>query len=1130
MLCNRCQAENPDSNRYCEACGAALERQCAKCGHANRGTARFCGQCGIDLAASRGPVPNGAPRHEPGPPNIATHIRSSRFADGERKQVTILFADIRGSMQLIQALDPELALQRLDPGLHAMADAVRRYGGIVNRMQGDGIMALFGAPVAAEDHAIRACRAARAMLDAVAALGSPQIQIRVGLNSGEVVVRSMGNDISMEYDAVGSDAHLAHRVEQLALPGCAYLTARTLRLASGFVEARPLGLIEIKGIDAPIELFELLSIVERPRWDVRVAARTLSRFVGRDVEMALLLDAARHADFGRGRVVAAVGDAGMGKSRLVYEFCRSGAVRDWTILRVAALSYDRGTPYRVVSDLIRCWIGITESDGQAEIGRKLRQALASFGENAPVDLPALRSLLDLPVEDADWSDADPQQRRQRILRAVQVVVFRQAALKPTVLVIEDMHWADGESQVALDAVVEGAGAARLLIVATGRLEWHPGWTDRSYCSLIHVGPLEAAAAHALVHDILSGSPDLDVLRERLVEQTEATPLFLEEMARTLVESGVVVGEPVRYRLTRHPDDVDIPESVQALLAARLDRLPAEHRELLQIASVIGRRVPLALLRAVADVPEDRLRRQLAALQALEFLYETYVSTAAEYTFKHALTHAVAYESMLLRHRRGLHARVLDAIETGYPDRIGEFTERLADHAIKAELWPKAVDYCYRAGQRANFRSAYREAIPFFERALDALSYLPPDPAGIERGIQIRLGLRIALASTADLMRIRECLDEAEQLAETLADKPRLASIKGSQCTILTLLGAVHAAIDAGRRARSIADAINDPGLKINAGFALGQAYSFQGELRQAAAILNEDLPRILGDLRHAQLGTTGTPSVLCLSSLANTYSLLGDLARAFACAADACSIARETERAYDLSYANLAYGLARLTRGETDLAVESLEEALRHCRSGELRILFPSISRFLGQAYTLTGRVDDACALLGDAVAESRSKGLLAFQAWCGVSLGFALLAKGEQAAAGDVAVDALRIARDCGLRTVEVQALRLTAALCAARGDGAQEAGQRACRDALALANLIGMRPEAAHCHFELGELFRRSGAIDDARKELAAARDLFALLEMDPLAHVAEASLRALPGLPPSDHSDRVVRFRIA
>src|SRR6266567_2746065 len=410
MDCSACGASNPSESQHCRNCGVVLVERCASCGELVPFSNRFCGHCGAQRK-SAGFGTDGdsmaAPIHLP--QHLAQRILDSRGAlEGERKQITILFADIKGSTTLIEDLDPEDAELRLRPALDAMINAVHRYEGTINRVQGDGIMALFGAPLAHEDNAVRAAYAALEMQKGVRAACDAKIAIRVGLHAGEVLVRAIHNDLSVDYDAIGPTVHLAARMEQMASPGAIYCTANVMRMAEGFVEAQPLGQVSVKGIRQPIDLFQIVGPTSaRTRWEV-TAARGLTRFVGRENELAELQRSSKLVADGHGRVVAVIGQPGTGKSRLVHEFLQSPALFDWMVLKTAAVAYRRGTPYLAVSNLLRSWCEIPEQASAAEAKRRLHDTVAALTEGpSSTYLPALQSILDLPVVDADWPTLDP---------------------------------------------------------------------------------------------------------------------------------------------------------------------------------------------------------------------------------------------------------------------------------------------------------------------------------------------------------------------------------------------------------------------------------------------------------------------------------------------------------------------------------------------------------------------------------------------------------------------------------------------------------------------------------------------------------------------------------------------------
>jgi class 3 adenylate cyclase len=588
------------------------------------------------------------------PTHLAEKILTARHTlEGERKQVTVLFADIKGSTELIEGLDPEEARRLLDPALHVMMDAVHRFEGTVNQVLGDGIMALFGAPIAHEDHALRACYAALAMqaamqvyADEVRRAHGLALRIRVGLNSGEVVVRTIGNDLHMDYSAVGQTTHLAARMEQLAAPGSIMLAAPILRLVEGFVRVNALGPIPVKGLTEPVEVFELLGASAVRRRLQATAARGLTRFVGRDTEIEALHQTLERARAGHGQVVACVGEAGVGKSRLVYEVVHSHRTQDWLVLESASVSYGKATPYFPVIDLLKRYAHVEDHDDTRTVRARVTGQVLTLDERLQDAIPALLALLEALPDDSPFRQLDPPQRRQRTLEALKRLLLRESQVQPLLLVFEDLHWIDAETQALLDTLVDSLPTARLLLLVNYRPEYQLGWGSKTYYTQLRLDPLPPASADALSQALLGHDPSLAPLKQLLIERTAGNPFFLEETVRTLVETQVLVGASGAYRVARDLPTIQVPATVQAVLAARIDRLPLEAKHLLQTAAVIGHEVPLALLQAIADCSEEALHRSLTQLQGAEFLYETRLFPEREYTFKHALTHEVAYSSLL----------------------------------------------------------------------------------------------------------------------------------------------------------------------------------------------------------------------------------------------------------------------------------------------------------------------------------------------------------------------------------------------------------------------------------------------------------------------------------------------------
>ena len=782
MPCPRCQAENPVTARFCEECGARLALACPHCGAEVSPGKKFCRSCGAQLTApgtDHAPSPVVyTPRH------LAERILTSKAAlEGERKQVTVLFADLKGSMELLADRDPEDARKLLDPVLEHMMEAVHRFEGTVNQVMGDGIMALFGAPLAHEDHAVRACYAALRMQETVKRYAEGvrrehglTLRIRVGLNSGEVVVRAIGSDLHMDYTAVGQTTHLAARMEQLADPGSILLTPETLALAEGFVQVAALGPMAVRGLPAHVEVYELTGIsTVRSRLQA-TATRGLTRFVGRDADVEQLRRVLEQARQGRGQVAAVVGEPGVGKSRLVFELTHSHRVDGWLVLEAGSVSYGKATSYLPVIDLLKGYFRIGPRDPYRDIREKVTGKLLTLDRTLEPILPALLALLDVPVEDPQWQALDSRERRQRILDAVKRLLLREAQGQPLLVIFEDLHWIDSETQVVLDTLVESLPTVPLLLLVSYRPEYSHAWGSKTFYTQLRLDTLPPETAEELLDTLLGPDASLGALKRLLATKTGGNPLFLEESIRTLVETQALLGERGAYRLAQPVETVRVPPTVQAILAARIDRLPPDEKRLLETAAVIGKDVSFPLLQAIADESEETLRRGLSQLRTAEFLYETSLFPDLEYTFKHALTHEVAYASLLGERRRGLHARIVEAIEQLYADRLAEQTARLAYHAARGEVWLKALRYLRAAGNKAAARSAYRESVPYFEQALMALRELPEEPSLLVQAIDIRLELRNPLHTLGEFRSLLTRLQEAQTLAETARDQRRLGRV------------------------------------------------------------------------------------------------------------------------------------------------------------------------------------------------------------------------------------------------------------------------------------------------------------------------------------------------------------------
>ena len=842
MQCSRCRADNRSGRRFCAACGAPLATACSACGFANEAEERFCGGCGRPLASAEPPSPRVRAPDTYTPSHLAEKILTAKGAlEGERKQVTVLFADLKGSMELLADRDPEEAGKILDPVLERMMEAVHRYEGTVNQVMGDGIMALFGAPLAHEDHALRACYAALRMQESIRRYseetrrrsGTP-VSIRVGLNSGEVVVRSIGSDLRMDYSAVGQATHLAARMEQAALPGSIVITPTTFLLVQGYVDVRPLGPMPVKGVNGTIEVFEITGAGPVRRRLQALATRALSRFVGRDDELERLARTLEQAAQGHGQLVAVVGEPGVGKSRLFFEFTH-GHRASWLVLESGAVSYGRSTPYLLVVDLLKTYFKIGDCDDQRQVREKITGKLITLDRNLERSLSAFHALFEVGVDDPAWHASDPRERRQRTLDAVKRLLLAESRIQPLLLIFEDLHWIDAESQLFLNVLVDSLPTARILMLVNYRHEYQHTWGHKTYYMQVRIDPLHKESSTELLQALLGPDPGLDPLRRLLIDRTEGNPFILEESVRALVETGALTGERSAYCLARAVEAPQIPATAQAIIAARIDRLTPEHKRLLQAASVIGKDVPLDLLHAIAGQDEGELGSGLRELQATEFLYETRLFPDAEYTFKHALTHEVTYGSLLQDRRRALHASIVDAIERLNAERLGEYVELLAHHAVKGEAWDKAVGYLREAGTKAFLRSATVDAVGYLTKGLEVLERLPECPGRDREELASLLTLGPALHALKGLgaPEAERVFVRARSLSERTGETVPAFQALWGQWMVSAGLRRITPARRIGIELLTLAERANDRSLLLEAHHAMWATSFWLGELGAA---------------------------------------------------------------------------------------------------------------------------------------------------------------------------------------------------------------------------------------------------------------------------------------------------------
>jgi len=660
------------------------------------------------------------------------------------------------------------------------------------------------------------------------------------------------------------------------------------------------------------------------------------------------------------------------------------------------VSYGKATPYFPVIDLLKRYSHVDDSDDPRTIRAKLTGQILTLDETLHDTLPALLALLDALPVDSPFEQLDPPQRRQRTRDALKRVLLRESQVQPLLRVCEDLHWIDSETQALLDSVVESLPTARMLLLVNYRPEYRQGWGSKTFYTQIRLDPLPPARADELLQALMGTDTSLAALTPLLIARTEGNPFFLEESVQTLVETQVLVGERGAYRLAQPLASLQMPATVLAVLAARIDRLPPEEKRLLQTAAVIGNEVPLPLLHAIAALPEANLHRGLAHLQAAEFLYETRLFPEREYTFKHALTHEVAYSSVLQERRRALHAQIVAAMEGLAGDWVAEQVERLAHHALRGEVWDKALVYCRQAGEKAMARSAHREAVGSFEQALSVLPHLPETRATREQAIDLRLALRTALLPSGDLSRILATLREAETLAAALDDPHRLGQASVSLSNYVWFMGAYDQAITAAQGALALVTAGGDVGLQGVANLFLGFAHHAQGDYRWAIDCFRQTVACLDGARRRGRFGQPILPAVASRGFLTVCHAELGMFAEGRTLGEEGLRMAETFDHPASLMIASWGVGLLSLRHGDLPRALPLLERAVRICRDADLSLFFPRVAPALGAAYTLGERVADAVPLLTQALEQTVATGAVVFQALCSLPLGEAQMLAGH--------------------------------------------------------------------------------------------------------------------------------------
>jgi predicted ATPase/class 3 adenylate cyclase len=976
MRCSKCGADNRATARFCDGCGAQLHQQCPACGAPSRAGAGFCDACGVALSGSGTPS---APKVRVNPENA-----SAESLQGERKTVTALFADIKGSTELMEELDPEEARAIVDPALRIMVDAVRHYEGYVVQSTGDGVFALFGAPVAHEDHPQRALYAALRMQGElrrysakVVADGGIPIEARIGANTGEVVVRSITTGQGhTEYTPIGHTTNLASRMQAVAPTSSIAISEQTRKFVEGYFLLKALGPTRVKGVSAPVNVYEVTgSGALRTRLQ-RAAGRGFTKFVGRQREMEAMKAAAERAKAGHGQIVAAMGDAGVGKSRLFYEF-KAVAQDECLVLEAFSVSHGKASSYLPVIELLKDYFGITTEDDERRRREKVTGKILTLERALENALPYVFALVGAEETEGAIQQMDPQSRRRRTLDAIKRILLRESLNQPLIIIFEDLHWIDGETQALLNLLAESISTAKILLLVNYRPEYSHGWGSKTYYAQLRLDPLGRESAEELLSAMIGDAVELRPLKRLIITKTEGNPFFIEEIVQALFDQGALVRNGA-VKVTRSISAIHLPPTVQGILSSRIDRLPVDEKGLLQTLAVIGKEFPLGLVRGVTQKSDEELERILAALQLGEFIYEQPAFPEPAYIFKHALTQEVAYGSLLAERRKELHERTASQIEALFSSRLEDHYRDLAYHYSCSGNRPKAVEYLQLAAQQAIQRSASPEAIDHLASALRILKSLPETVQRDQQELILQTMLGPVLIATKGnaALEVGAAYERAVELGRKVGDSAQLFPVLFGMRSFHLVRAELRQARELGEQLLGLSETIQDAGLSLEAHLAQGNTLFLFGELIPALESMKRALAMYDPQKHHVHAFLYGLdPGVFCLAKIAWIFALLGHLDQASKKMAEAFALAHKQSHAYSLAVAIMHACPIHDLRGEWLGLQQQAEAGIALCTEQGFASILAQSTRNRGYALARQGQTEEGIALIRDGLAASRATG-----------------------------------------------------------------------------------------------------------------------------------------------------------
>ena len=1108
MECSSCGFSNREGIIFCEECGAKLQSVCPHCNSGIPSGRKFCGECGYDLRTTvkLSSIDYDQPRSYT-PKFLADKILTTRSSiEGEQKFVTILFADVAGFTSMSEKLEPDTLHEIMDDYFRILMAEVHKVEGTVNEFRGDGLMALFGAPISHEDHAQRACHAALSMQKALDLYGDKikktygiEFKTRIGVNSGRVVVGAIGDNLRMDYTAQGDAANLAARMESNAEPGTVLVSENTYKLAKEYFLFESLGQIQVKGKTKPVAVYRpVMSSEVGTRIDAAFR-RGLTRFVGRSSELATLKDAYEKAASGLGQVVGIVGEAGIGKSRLLLEFRNSLAIENHAYWEGQCLHYGVSMPYLPILDILRSFIGTKESEEESSIKHKMEASILDLDEGLRSVLAPLQELLSLTVDDEEYRNLEPIQKKEKTFEAIRDLLIRVSQKQPLILVIEDLHWSDNTTRELIDYVIGWLPTVRILMILLYRPDFTHLWGSKSYYRKIGLDQLSSASSAKLVVAILEGADVIPELRDLIFNRTSGNPLFMEEIIRTLLENGSIGLKDGQYILTVNPKDIEVPDTIHGVIAARIDRLEEALKGLIQVASVIGREFFFRVLQLVTGMQRE-LKANLLVLQGLEFIYEKSLFPELEYIFKHALTQEVAYKSLLKKQKQEIHEKVGKATETLFPDRLEQFYEMLAYHYSKSGNKEKAFTYLRLSGDKATRSSSTWEAFRFYGEALRVLKEYPEDNDVKRKRIDVSLSMAASIRLLDYPEDSHKILEEAEKVAKQLNDTRTAATLGSLISTYFSTIGQTEVAVRRQKEAFEQACEIHDEELIIQIGYDLATSYLYT----RAWPILIDIWGKLLfvieqSDRKSDFFSKPACPYVILPVCRGMALGFKGHFREGKALLDKAWSLAVELDHAITTLAIHIFSGVFFQFKGESENCMFHIEKALRICEEAQVFIWLGPLWNIMGYLEYLQGDLEAALNHIEKGMQIQNQVLASVWKPAYPLYAGMTNLELGNLVKAREDIQSAMILAQESGEREFEgLSRIEMGRILSRPQKPQFDEAEISITQGIKILEELQG-NPEIATGYLRLGELYLDWKHLDQAQETLKKAETMFQEMEMD-------------------------------